>query len=169
MSDSRLVAIANDLLTNVAQGLADEGINVPPRQYIHSGDVAADFEGTNCADALIVTWVASFQGQPGQAQAATPIKCSVPLSAGYTVFLLRCVPTLSASGQPPTVAALQGSGEEILTDAMTLPKVIIDLQLSDDLLDSIPGCSLVGIGNVVAFGPEGGVGGSSVDIVIGLV
>lgn len=170
MADNRLVTVANELLVNIASGLEAEGIDVPQRRFIHSGDIAADFVGEKCADQFIVSWSGSFQGQPpiGSLPVGAPIKCAAPLSASFLVVLLRCVPTLDMRGQPPSAADLQASAEEILTDAMTLPVVIINEQLQQDLIESI-GCSLLGIGDVSPFGPQGAVGGTVVQLMMALV
>lgn len=165
--DSRLVSIANHIMAELVDRLSTAGISVPYRRYIHAGEIAHDFAGEECVEALVISWGGSFQGQPGSETSGTPMKCAVPLSAGFTVALLRCVPILDTRGDPPSQAALQDSGVDILTDAMTLPAVIVDAQLDGDLVPI--GCSLVGLGDVSPIGPQGGVGGTTVNLLVSLV
>lgn len=167
MADNRLVSIANHMLAEIVQRLTAAGIPVPTRRYIHAGEIAHDFAGGDCAEALVVSWGGSFQGQPGAESSGSPMKCAVPLSAGFTIALLRCVPTLNSHGDPPSADALQDAGVDILTDAMTLPAVIVDAQLDGELVPI--GCSLVGLGDVSPIGPTGQVGGTVVNLLVSLV
>lgn len=167
MADQRLVQVANHVLAELVDRLTIAGIDVPTRRYIHAGEIAHDFAGQDCVEALVVSWGGTFQGQPGAEGGASPMRCAVPTTASYTIALLRCVPTMDSMGNPPSAAQLQDSGEEILTDGMALAVAIIDAQLDGDLVP-IP-CSLVGLGDVSPVGPQGGVGGSVAQIVVGLV
>jgi hypothetical protein len=171
MADERLKDIAQSILDTLSDALTTAGIDVPTRQYIHSGQIAQDLVGENCGDALVVGW--NGMSQMASDATVTPIgptiKCAVPLVAQFTVALIRCVPTLkdTESDPFPTAAELQASGEAILTDALTLPAVAIDEQLAG-MLTGLQ-CSLVGIGNVLPIGPFGAVGGTSLVLVVSLV
>lgn len=167
MVDTRLVDIANYILAELTSRLTIAGIEVPERSYIHSGEIAHDFAGTDCVSAFVIAFGGMFQGQPGAESGSAPMKCAVPLTAGFTVALLRCVHTLDSSGSAPSESQLQDDGVMILRDSMTLPAVIVDAHLDGDLVPI--GCALVGIGDVQPVGPQGGVGGTTVDLVVSLI
>lgn len=116
-----------------------------------------DFSPDDCADALIVTFSGILQGEGGPLP-GTSIKCAVPLSATFTVALIRCVPALADNAAGPTPEALTASAEEVLVDAMTLAKVIVDIYL-----DEGP-CNLKAIGAVTPIGPQGAAGGNTVQV-----
>lgn len=158
--DTRLRDAAQSILTNLATELTARGIDVPTRQYITTGGLAHDFAGQKCAEAFVITWDGLFQGLVSQGAGNlvnAPIRCAMPLTAQYTLALLRCVPMLKAGGKAPSESELQTSGEALMLDAMTLPAALIDLHLAAGLCDS--DCDLVGIGQVQPIGPLGGVGG----------
>lgn len=168
--DTRLLDAAESILDNVAADLAVRGINVPTdRMFVTTGDVAHDFAGSRCADALIVTFNGLFQGLVGQGTgnlSNAPIKCSMPLVGQFTIALLRCVPVVKESGAAPTTAELQASGETLLLDAMTLPVSIVELQLDGAL---VAGADDVGITTVQPIGPLGGVGGVALTLIVTLL
>lgn len=167
MADTRLKDVAHSLFDNIISGLESEGVDVPTRRYTHNGNWAADLAGEDCASAFIVAWTGLLPGLPPAEVAGTAIKCSVPLTASYQIVLLRCVPIVDARGNAPTPTQLIASGDEIQLDGMTLPRVVVDKQLQGALTDIQ--CGLVGIIGVNPYGPEGGVGGTIVDILVSLV
>jgi hypothetical protein len=139
------------------------------RRYITTGDVAHDFAAQKCAESFVVSWGGSFQGVPGQGRSnlsGAPIVCAMPLTAQFTVALLRCVPTLKSRGHAPTVEDLQASGEALMLDAMTLPAVTINSYLNGDLMDRDR--HSLGIVQMIAIGPQGGVGGVAMTIIVGM-
>lgn len=166
MADARLVTVANHILEVLAADLEAAGIDVPTRRYVTAGEVSHDFAGQRCAEQFAVSWALSFHGVPGNDFSQQAIKCAVPLSAGFTVNLLRCVPNLSG-GKPPTPEDLTASGNQIMLDAMTLPVVIVEAHLQQELVEI--GCSLVSMGSVSAYGPQGDVGGTIVELIVGLI
>lgn len=171
MADSRLTDIAQTILDALISELEMAGITVPSRRYIHSGEVAHDFSSENCGEAFIVAWGGSSQGTVVEGQAAgilsQVIKCATPMSARFVIVLLRCVPTIDDDGNPPSATSLQESGEQVLADAMTLPAVAIDAHLRNELTGI--GCSLAGISQVAPIGPFGAVGGTAMELFVGLV
>lgn len=171
MADTRLLDLADLLLDNLVAELSTAGIEVPSRQYRHVGEVAHDLVSADCASAFVVSYAGTFQGTfaPNTGQGAllqSAFKCMVPLTARFSIVLLRCVPTLSPNETAPSVARLMTSSEEILLDAMTLPAVIIDSHLQGVLLES--NCKLVGLSEVRPIGPFGAAGGCVVDIFVEL-
>lgn len=169
-ADTRLVDIASSLLANLADGLDAEGVAVPSRQYIHSGEVAYDFDGDNCAEQLVVTFTGILQG-PGSSTGYIPgsiIKCAVPLIAQFDVHLVRCVPNINdESIEAPTAQELTDAAVVLLHDSMTLPAVAISKELAGELTEQR--CSLKGIGNVAPIGPAGAAGGTVLSIFVELV
>lgn len=165
--DGRLVDTANFMMNELVARLTAEGIAVPERRYIHSGEFAADLAGTQCAEHLVIAWQGTVHGIPGAEASGAPMTCAVPLTGVYTIFLLRCVPVVTRTGNAPSAEELDASGTEIMYDGMTLPKVIIDAWEDGDLVPF--GCALVGLGDIAPFGPQGGVGGHSVSLLVGLV
>lgn len=168
--DTRLKDAAQSILDNLAADLTLRGIDVPAdRQFLTTGDVAHDFAGSRCADAFIITWNGTFQGLVGQGTgnfSNQAIKCAMPLTAQFTIALLRCVPTVKESGAAPTTAELQASGEQLLLDAGTLPVAVVELQEDGALVDSVGD---VGITTVQPIGPLGGVGGVALTLIVTLL
>lgn len=172
MADNRIKAAANSILSALVTGLATAGIDVPTRQYIHSGEFSHDFAGAKCSDQLAVAWIGTLQGQIG-AEGQVAIRCAMPLTHQFHILLLRCVPTLkvTSTGQTtlaPSAAELQDSGEEILTDAATLGSTIVDLVLAGNFVNS-PVEDIVSIDSIESVGPFGGVGGSLASISVTLL
>lgn len=166
--DNRLEQTAEAILTNLASALEAEGIVVPSRRYVAAGDIAHDFASTDCAEQFAITWGGSFQGLVAQGGNLTnaPILCAMPLTAQFTVVLLRCVPVINALGIPPSESELDASGKAILRDAMTLAAVAIDEHLAGSLDEM--NCQLVGITQLAPVGPLGGVGGTTLTLLVGL-
>jgi hypothetical protein len=170
-TDTRLSDAGHQLLDNLAAELTTRGLDVPDdRRYVHAGIVAHDFAGESCAEAFVVSWVGSSGGELGSGQqgAIVPIRCSMPLNHTFLIAILRCVPVVRADLRPPTQAALDDAGTTILTDAMTMSAAIVDLG-GEGLFDSPQFMhAQVGIANVSPIGPQGGVGGSVVQLVVSL-
>lgn len=174
--DTRLKDIAHDLLDSLVTGLGAAGLDVPERQYVHHGNIAIDFAGRNCVDQLTVAFAGIIQGGANTdletVSASIPgsiIRAAVPLVAAYNICLFRCVPTLRAGGKAPTADELGEKADDLFIDSMTLPAVIIDLELAGNLLPSFPSCSLVGLGAVQPYGPQGGAGGTVLSVFVSLV
>lgn len=166
--DTRLKDAANSILTNLAADLEARGIDVPERRFPTTGDVAHDFAGQRCADAFIITWNGTYQGIVSQGTgnlSNAPILCSMPLTAQFTVALLRCVPVVKPSGQAPTADELRASGETLMLDAMTLPVSVVDLQTEGGIVTN---GDLLGITTVQPIGPLGGVGGVALTLAVTL-
>jgi hypothetical protein len=168
--DLRLKDAAKTLMDAVVDGLNALGVDVPARRYVHSGQFAAD-EGPgafNCDDAegqLVVSWLGTGSGVVGQDTTGLALKCIYPTYATFEVSLLRCVPMPDDDGSFPSAGELNDSGEAILTDAASLVKAIVTAANAGD----VPGgCKLMGFGLIQPYGPEGGVGGVLVQVVVGL-
>lgn len=167
--DTRLVDAAREILDNLAAELTTRGIDVPIHRYIHSGLIAHDFVDQNCADAFVVAWATSSEGELGADDfgAITPIRCQMPLNHTFNIALLRCVPMVSSTGRPPSKADLDAAGVTLLTDAMTLSAAIVDLA-GDKALITYSEHTEAAIAAVSSVGPQGGVGGTVVQLVVSL-
>jgi hypothetical protein len=157
MADERLVVAANHIYDTLIGELQAEGIPVPERRFVHVGLIAHDYAGTDCAEFFTLSWTNTFQGHLGGATEQA-IRCTMPLTAQFTVALIRCAPTLSRSGKAPTEAQLHTFAETLMRDAWTLPAVVISSTVQGTLRQNR--IDLVGIAGVQSFGPQGGVAGT---------
>lgn len=169
LPDGRLYTIGKSILDVLSTQLAAAGIDVPERRYVHSGQVAIDFAGTNCAEEFVVTFLQMYSGEPGVGgqTISKPVSGGVPLTAVYGVILTRCVPVQNARGIPPDHNDLDASGSQILHDTMSIAHIIADQERMRTLVPDP--ASLVGFGIVTPYGPEGGVGGSVTQLYVSLV
>lgn len=159
MADERLLDAAHHIFDTLVDGLTAEGVVVPERRYVHTGLIAHDLAGANCAEAFIVSWTNSFQGLLGSEERPF-IQCSMPLTVQMSVVLLRCVPTVNSQGKAPTPSQLEAAADQLMVDAWTLPAVVISQTVVGTLRQER--IELVGINSVNAIGPQGGVGGCEV-------
>jgi len=143
---------ARTVLDAVVTGFAVDGVALPERQYVANGAVAADCEQ------LVVQVARIFRGLPGGTEGGTS-PCHGPVSMDVDVHLLRCVPTIEGEGEDvslPSAVELEASGEELLRDAEILRRSI------KPLVD----CRSIVLGNLVPYGPEGGLGGWTYRLVV---
>lgn len=168
MADTRIKDVSHSLLTNLGAALTTAGIDVPSRAYITTGLPALDYPvgnedpTTDCGEQFVVSWL----GMLTVSQLGQTIKCATPFVGRFVVGLFRCVPTIDSDGVAPDTADLTASGDELSIDAMTLCKVIVDQQLNRKLLDNT--CAVISVGNVLAYGPAGGIGGVTVELLVEL-
>lgn len=154
--------IAADLLDSIQDRFATAGVPLPERAYVHAGQVADDI---GCPDGgqLVVALRRVFSGFPGAPRTGDAWENPV-VSAEYEIRLLRCVPTMSPDGRPPTVDQLNGAGMEILTDATVLPRALLGMVREHDLGE----CRSVALSDLTPIGPEGGAGGVSMVVQVDL-
>lgn len=170
--DTRLKTAANHILTTLATALESNGIDVPARRYLTSGQIAHDFAGEKCVEGFVVSWQAAFQGQVGFSGGGFPeadIRCAMPGSVQFEVALLRCVPVPRSGQAAPPVGPLNASGESIMDDAWTIFSTIVDTVLNGDLSDHDQHVWEVAMGSASAIGPSGGAGGVSVALFVNVL
>lgn len=156
MADSIFDA-AVDLLGRVEDAAANAGVVLPERRFVSNGEVAFDCE-------LVAIQVPTgFRGSPALPSPDRNRRNVTVWTFEFTVWLIRCVPTINDRGIVPTAAALQDSASVILRDAHILTYDL--MPLLDDLSDT---CTHVAAGNLVGVGPEGGFAGWQLPIQIGL-
>lgn len=166
--DTRLSVLAQTLLDNLASAMETEGLGVPTRRYVAAGDLVHDFAGAKCAEQFSISWQGSFQGllnRGGGNLINAPIECAMPLTHQFLILLTRCVPVVSPTGTAPTAADLDASGQKILVDAMTMAAVTVDENVSLLPSDSYR----IAITNLQPVGPLGGVGGTTMTVLVGVV
>lgn len=153
---THLYDIADRVLSAVEAAFDAADISLPDRRYITGGEIVWD-----CPDGQLVVQVPRiYVGLPA-ASDPREIRCGTVRSAGLTVWLLRCVPTLAENGEPPPPGDLDDSGRDLLIDAWTLSSGIISAYNSDDLVEAD---SQVFLADLAAVGPQGGLGGWRQDL-----
>jgi hypothetical protein len=149
---THLFDIAGVLKTEVIDIYALAGIGLPDRQVITEGGVAWDCE------LLGIELRQVRRGNPGpEADASrgvplTPL-CVSHRSAEFHIWIVRCVPAPSDSGDPPSVTDIEAAAQDIYTDAWLLPSGIQEAAAAGSL--GAP-CSGVFVGPAIIVGPQGG-------------
>lgn len=146
LDTSAVYDIAANMLASVADRLADAGLTVPDRQYVHGGDIAHDCEQ------LVVAVTDLVHAFPGEAAAVQ--FCSPPRHARFAVSLVRCVPVPQDDGTPPTAEALDDAGAVTAADVWSLAYV---LWAGYQAGEWGAACSTLLLGPVAVVGPEGGM------------
>lgn len=164
--DTRIADTATQILSQLVTRLAALGLDVPDRRYVHAGQIAIDFAGKDCADELVVAWADAYQGTP-EGEIRAPIGGGAPSTALFQILLTRCVPTMDANTLAPSASDLNDAGVQIMTDAFTLLRAVFEAESDGDLVTE--GCSLSTLGRLIPYGPEGGVGGSVLQLLVNLV
>lgn len=83
-------------------------------------------------------------------------------AAGVTVAVVRCVPVLDESGNPPTVAAVEASAAVVLADLSLVVAAVTTWAAGTTA------CRYVNLGRAVPIGPDGGVGGVTCPLTVTL-
>lgn len=126
----------------------------PARFYVSDGPVALDCEQVTVEVAGIGQADTAPQSpflEPGR----RPLIASLGLVA-LKITATRCVPVVSDSGRPPSVAAIQASAQKVLADGWSIWNYLHQ-QIRDGAL--FPGCQGVFIDPAQPIGTSGGVGG----------
>ncbi len=138
--------LATDILTSVVDRLTGAGIGVPDRRYVHAGEVAFDCEQ------LVVTIPEAGLTHAFPGESAKVEHCSPPRHVAVEAWLVRCVPSLTDSGDPPTTGALDAFAAVQLADLWALAYV---LWAGYDAGEWASTCATVLMGPVTVVGPEG--------------
>lgn len=95
--------LANHVLDVIRSRFAEYEVELPARQFVQIGGRASTVhEG----EQLSISMEQVYSGLPGD-QAATPSKCTDPLTVVFGVELVRCVPTpVSGRSTKPTPVAV---------------------------------------------------------------
>lgn len=154
---------AKALLTAVEEVFQDAFVELPERRYVHLGNVAID----NC-EALIIQVEAAGNGsvvrrgeafdnvQPGHVWRNV---------VDFSIWILRCVPVMDDSGNPPSVDAEDESSLELMTDMWTLWNGMRVKHAAKELFDN---CTAIEFGDFLPYGPEGAFGGGRLQVTIAL-
>jgi hypothetical protein len=106
-----------------------------------------------------------FSGTPGAERGAPFPRGLAVRSADLTVWIIREVPTMDDDGNPPEAEEIDRSAARILTDAWVLYGGLQDGWGRSEILGR---CEQASFGPAVILGPEGGFGGVSLSIQVGL-
>jgi len=156
------------LLNLIEVCAAAEGVTLPARRYVsagHPAEVVWDCDQVVIALAVLGEGISAAMQGGGTAKAPGSMVSpgGVPhLPAAQLVAqIVRCAPALTSRGEPPTVAALEASGEEALTDAALLHLVRARWAAS------APGAPTdVLLGQVLPAGPSGGFSAMSLTVAV---
>jgi hypothetical protein len=141
--------LATKLLGLVADGLVNQGVTVPDRQYVAPGsDLVFDCEQLTIRLTRII---------PGMQGADTPYPVVTHSKLRKTcelfVTMVRCIPTIHDDGSPPTVSEYGPQTQIMFDDAMALRIVMEDIEHKHLLLPpNVPAT----IGELHTVGPLGG-------------
>lgn len=145
--------LAARLLTVVNDGFTAAGVTLPERQYVGPGVIVA----YDC-EQLTVVCTAIGSGVPGR-RANLPIAgCREQRLGSYRIELVRCVPVIDDSGNPPPPAALQASAQATLRDLDLLESTV------RAALTAVTGGDPVFISAAAPVTAEGGLVASLLDV-----
>lgn len=148
---SSLYDACAELLAAAVASLTDP----PGRQYVSPGPVALDCEQLTVHAALIAL-ADTDPSSPSLQPSRRAVGASVNLVA-LVITVVRCVPTISESGNPPPVDKLDASAQIVLADGWQLWNGIKQAHRAGSLL---PGnCRDVFIEPCLPITPSGGIGG----------
>lgn len=161
LEKTRLFDFADYVLDLVVAHYAAEGVALPTRQYVAPGQPALDCEQitvhverdfTQEGD-VVVEVQQAIRGHVGHQL----------LAAVFVISIWRCTPTFDDAGNPPTAAALQLSGGEVLQDAIMMSNAILDAD-NNGLL----GDNLIAILGWTGVEPNGAFAGGFLRVTLGL-
>lgn len=162
MSDHGPVYDAAELLlTLIATGYGESGVELPDRKYVTPGVVPA-YDGTQ----LTVSALAVRVGIIGSTIGAPIRECGNVRYVTLRAELVRCTPTVKGNASPPSAAELLVSAKEVLRDLELVHSIIYS---SRGTLAG-KGDASKGVGIPVAMtgstplGPDGGLSGVRVDV-----
>lgn len=115
---------AQEVLDCVCEALAEQSTcGCPCRACVVVGRPVWD----NCCDGgQLTAFLERIYVTDGFPQADTgSILCSAPLGADFTIQLIRCVPTMTEDGTPPSCPALSDSASAIYQDMYIAYRAII--------------------------------------------
>jgi hypothetical protein len=157
---ARIVACAYDAVDHGA-GLTIARLGVVP------GEIAWD----DCACGQLV--ISEDRRYPSRAFPLEEIdyaaNCGEPwLVVVFTLSMTRCVPGPDQNGNPPSVAALQVAAAQLMTDKLKIRRAV--MCCLNELYDAVYPADTIDafhIGAQETIGPNGGCGGSEMQILIG--
>jgi hypothetical protein len=141
--------LATKLLGLVNDGLVQQGIVVPDRQYVAPGsDLVFDCEQLTVRLTRII---------PGMQGSDTPVPAvthrRLRKSCELFVTMVRCIPTMHNDGSPPKVAEYEPATQVMFNDAIALRIVLEDIEHKHLL---VPPNVPVSVGELRTVGPLGG-------------
>lgn len=171
MIPAYLDLIATDLLDAALDGLhvSRTGIPAPSRTYVSHSRPAVDLcTGDDATGQLSVY----LDPRAPLTLASIPERKPVPrqlLIAPVATFMIewwRCHPAFTIGGEIPDAADLDASASMLLTDLWCLTQQLL-YEWKNDTLVTVT-CRSVEIGGANVLGPQGGAGGWSIPVRVGL-
>jgi hypothetical protein len=160
-------AVAQRMLTAVVAHFDANAWDLPERRYLAAGSpniLAADDEHLAVALDGIASGATGVTGNRGFGTLSRAAGTQHPPRATLAARLMRCVPTIDDSGEPPTAVELHEAGERLLLDPGRLLDALFVWRETE--LAPLNPNPQVDIGNVEVIGPMGGVAGYKVPITI---
>ena len=158
MTPDLLVRLTQEILDCACSALEKTACGCPCHAFVASGAVAWD---RCCADGQLWVGVDRVYAYGGQFPAPAGVTtCVPPLAADLSIGILRCAPTMSDQGDPPSAEALTASAAQVNEDAYVLMNGVM--------------CCLAEHGRARPFviggqrplGPAGGCVGSSLAVTV---
>lgn len=150
-----LYETAAAILEHYRSRLVAAGSPAFDRVLVSDGEVA--FDG---CESLIVQHEQARPGTPVDVLAPARIHGGMPLVHGFRVWALRCVPVADEQGEAPGVSAITASALALLAERDRL------IAATYELPEALGMCASVALLDVTGVGPEGGIGGASVGLVV---
>lgn len=152
---SRIYDIARDVLDAVVAGYLADAVDLPARRFVSLGPPAWDCE-------LVACWVERTFGHAGDVLAEDPDPIMAAVGHGLRAALLRiqivrCYPTLSDAGDPPTPAVMEAATATLLEDAQRVSNILVAASKAG----AIGGCNSVAMLDWVSVGPDGAMAASN--------
>lgn len=166
MSDSVLVyRYASDILECAREQLSVTGTGVPAgmRCVVTTGEATAWDDCCNGQLTVTIQSIFPSSNFPTQDD-GTRVPCGVVAwGASLAITVLRCAPTISQSGKPPSVERVDASTQEVVADASAIRAAILCR-----FKPAAPDVDVL-IGAQQFVGPEGGCVGSVLLMTIGFM
>lgn len=153
-----LYTLADEILATCIDALSDNGIAPPTKNFISAGTII-DFPD-ECPDMLAVELTRIYTGLPG-IEVALPEKCGHARTAEFLIRIVRCLDSANEENNNPTVDQLNADALATYSDIWVLHQELIERKAAGTFLDA---CQSLLIGNALPDGPEGGIGGWTIQL-----
>jgi len=156
--------VAQRMLAAITAHFTANDWDLPERRYVAAGSpniLAADDEHLAVALSSMTSGAGAHQAFGTLSRAAGT---QGPPRATITARLMRCVPVIDDSGEPPDAAELNEAGVRLLRDPGRLIDALYTWRQTE--LQALNPNPQVEIGNVEVIGPMGGLAGHAVPVTI---
>lgn len=151
VSPDRLYLVARKALDVIEAAYVELGVAMPVRRYVADGTAVYDCEQLT----VQVERAYSTQGSTSQEVVADQ-NCLGMRSATLAITTLRCVPSLSSKGRPPSADAVEDAAQRVLPDPTIQWQALREAYRDGDLAPFDNGLAFEAWQGI---GPEGGLSG----------